>query len=395
VKLSPQIGEGHGKTSMGCPASLLWRIEDMSEAELIVDPKEIVEDIYKTTMNIAWRFDYENSNQKVEDLYNRAKQNQWDAMEILDWDHEVDPSKPLIGGADSAYSKMSFFKKLSKSQQEKFTAHTTAQLLSQFLHGEQGALMTAATVTHSVPDSGAKLYAATQTIDEARHVEVYAKYCKKIAMTYPMSPWLKALIDITLQSDKYQKVMIGMNMIVEGLALGAFNNMYRTTSCPLLKDITFNVMRDESRHVSFGHAFLGPVFKTMHPDDVEECAEFTFTAIQHLLTSTAGGTGASDTDPGFLMVLENCEIDHKDFFASVKEAADEGSIEDAPPPGQIHSVKDLMMPAISRVGLITPGVRHKYEEAGIPIWEDTTILNAMEDGKSDEAVLKDIVAAAE
>lgn len=360
----------------------------------IVDTKAIVEDIYHNTMDIAWRFDYEFTEQKVEDLYNRAKQNQWDAMEILDWDYEVDPSKPLIGGQDSVYSQMSFYKKLSKSQQEKFMAHSTAQLLSQFLHGEQGALMTAATVTHSVPDAGAKLYAATQTMDEARHVEVYAKYCEKIAMTYPMSPWLKALIDITLQSDKYQKVMIGMNMIVEGLALGAFNNMYRTTSCKLLKDITFNVMRDESRHVSFGHAFLGPVFKKMHKDEVEDCAEFAFTAVKHLLTATAGGTGASDTDPGFLMVLENCDIDPKDFFASIKAAEDEGVFQETPP-GQIHSVKDLMMPALSRVGLITPRTRKMYEEAGIPVWEDTSVLTKMEDGKSDQAVLQAAVAAAE
>ena len=111
----------------------------MSDVTPIIDTKAIVEDIYKSTMDVAWRFDYDMTNQKVEDLYNRAKQNQWDAMEILDWDYEVDPSKPLIGGADSVYSEMSFFKKLSKSQQEKFTAHTTAQLLSQFLHGEQGA----------------------------------------------------------------------------------------------------------------------------------------------------------------------------------------------------------------------------------------------------------------
>jgi hypothetical protein len=360
----------------------------------LIDTKEILEDIYKTTSDIAWRFDYEQNEQKVEDLYNRAKQNQWDAMEILDWDHEVDPSKPLIGGQDSVYSKLSFFEKLSKSQQEKFMAHSTAQLLSQFLHGEQGALMTAAMVTHSVPDAGAKLYAATQTMDEARHVEVYAKYCKKIAMTYPMSPWLKGLIDITLQSDKYQKIMIGMNMIVEGLALGAFNNMYRTTSCPLLKDITFNVMRDESRHVSFGHAFLGPVFKTMHEDEIEECAEFAFTAVNHLLTATAGGTGASDTDPGFLMVLENCDIDPADFFGSIKEAESEGIFE-VTPPGQIHSVKDLMMPALARVGLITDRTRPMYEAAGIPIWDDVTVLNKMEDGKSDQAVLEALAGAAQ
>lgn len=365
-----------------------------AETTLTINTSEIVEDIYKNTMDVAWRFDYEMTNQKVEDLYNRAKQNQWDAMEILDWDTVVDPSKPLIGGQDSAYSRMSFFKKLSKSQQEMFMAHSTAQLLSQFLHGEQGALMTAATVTHSVPDCGAKLYAATQTIDEARHVEVYAKYCDKIAMTYPMSPWLKALIDITLQSDKYQKVMIGMNMVVESLALGAFNNMYRTTSCPLLKAITFNVMRDESRHVAFGHAFLGPLFKKMHKDDIEDCAQFAFAAVNHLATATAGGTTASDADPGFLMVLENCGIEPKDFFDSVKEATDDGLVRETPP-GQIHSLKDLMMPALARVGLITDSVRPLYEEAGITLWDDVTVLNAMEDGKSDEAVLKEFTTVAE
>ncbi len=217
------------------------------------------DDIYRHPMDIAWTFNYELSQDRVEDLYKRAKQNQWDSDEYLPWDTPVDPSKPLINARSDVYHQMPFFKKLSKSQQETFTAHSTAQLLSQFLHGEQGALMTAACVTHSVPDATAKLYAATQTMDEARHVEVYARYCDKIAMVYPMSPWLKALIDATLQSNRYEKVMIGMNMIVEGLALGAFNNMYRTTTCELLKKLTFNVMRDESRHVSFGHVYLGPV----------------------------------------------------------------------------------------------------------------------------------------
>ena len=177
------------------------------------------DDLYKNPMNIAWTFKYIMSGDKVEDLYKRAKQNQWDADELLPWDTPVDPSKPLINDRSDIYHRMPFFSKLSKSQQEMFTAHSTAQLLSQFLHGEQGALMTAACVTHSVPDATAKLYAATQTMDEARHVEVYARYCDKIAIVYPMSLWLKALIDATLKSDRYEKIMIGMNMIVEGLAL--------------------------------------------------------------------------------------------------------------------------------------------------------------------------------
>ncbi len=338
------------------------------------------DDIYKNPMDIAWSFAYEFGEDKVEDLYKRAKQNQWDSDELLPWDHEVDPSNPLIADRSSVYHKIPFFQKLSKSQQETFTAHSTAQLLSQFLHGEQGALMTAACVTHSVPDAGAKLYAATQTMDEARHVEVYAKYCDKIAMTYPMSPWLKALIDATLQSDRHEKVMIGMNMIVESLALGAFNNMYRTTNCPLLKKLTFNVMRDESRHVSFGHVYLGPVFSKMHEDDREEMAQFAFDAVNVLASAQMqGGSLASRADPGFLMVLDNCNIDQDDFFKGMEEAEEMG-IAQALPPGQIHALEDLMMPAIARVGLVTERTRPLYEEAGIPITEDLSVLEAMEGG---------------
>lgn len=337
------------------------------------------DDIYRNPMDIAWTFRYIFAEDKVDDLYTRAKQNQWDADQLLPWDTQVDPSKPLINNDQDIYHKMSFFKKLSKSQQETFTAHSTAQLLSQFLHGEQGALMTAACVTHSVPDAGAKLYAATQTMDEARHVEVYAKYCDKIAMVYPMSPWLKALIDATLQSNRYEKVMIGMNMIVEGLALGAFNNMYRSTTCPLLKQITFNVMRDESRHVSFGHVFLGPVIKKLHPDDREELAEFAFQAVNILVQAQTAGTIANRVDPGFMQVLENSNIDADDFFKGLQEAADQG-VAQTLPPGQVHALKDLMMPALARVGLLTPTVRKKYEDAGIPIFDDMRVLHAMEGG---------------
>ena len=338
------------------------------------------DDIYRHPMDIAWTFQYDLSGDRVEELYKRAKQNQWDSDELLPWDTPVDPSKPLINARSDVYHQMPFFKKLSKSQQETFTAHSTAQLLSQFLHGEQGALMTAACVTHSVPDATAKLYAATQTMDEARHVEVYARYCDKIALVYPMSPWLKALIDATLKSDRYEKVMIGMNMIVEGLALGAFNNMYRTTTCELLKKITFNVMRDESRHVSFGHAYLAPVLAKMPEADREELAEFAFQAVNIIVNGgSQAGTLASRVDPGFMEVLANCAIEPDDFFKGLAEAEDAGITQELPP-GQIHSVKDLMLPALARVGLITPTAQRKYEDAGIPIYDDVRVLEAMEGG---------------
>lgn len=339
-----------------------------------------VSETYETLMKVAWNFDYEGQVAKLDDLYNRAKENQWNASDLA-WDTAIDPSSPIIAPEHSQYARMPFFQKLSKKQQETFSAHSTAQLLSQFLHGEQGAVLTAATVAHAVPDMKAKYYAATQTMDEARHVEVYDRYVKKIAIHYPMVPWLKQLIDVTLQTNNFCKVMIGMNMIVEGLALGAFNNMYKQTNEPLLKSITFNVMRDESRHVSFGHIYLKPTVAALHPDEREDLAQFSFDAVKILMD---GQTGPMDA--GFLKVLEVSEIDPEDFAAGMREAAELGITRELPP-GQIHSVKDLMIPALVRVGLITERSKALYENAGIPVNEDLTVLEAMEDETSDVSVL--------
>jgi hypothetical protein len=227
----------------------------------------------------------------------------------------------------------------------------------------------------------AKYYAATQTIDEARHVEAYDRYVKKIAIHYPMVPWLKALIDTTLQTDNFYKVMIGMNMIIEGLALGAFNNMYKQTEEPLLKSITFNVMRDESRHVSFGHVYLTPTVAALHQDDREDLAQFAFDAVEILVTGQMGGK-----DEGFLRVLEVSGIEPQDFLAGIAEAAELGITRDLPP-GQIHSLNDLMMPALVRAGLVTPRTKELFEKAGVPVNTDLTVLEAMEDDRSDVSVL--------
>jgi hypothetical protein len=335
---------------------------------------------YETLMQVSWNFDYQGQVAKLDDLYNRAKENQWNAAELA-WDTPIDPSNPIIAAEHSQYGRMPFFQKLSSQQQQTFMAHSTAQMLSQFLHGEQGALLTAATVAHGVPDMKAKYYAATQTIDEARHVEAYDRYVEKIAIHYPMVPWLKELIDTTLGTNNFCKVMIGMNMIVEGLALGAFNNMYKQTEEPLLKSITFNVMRDESRHVSFGHVYLAPTVAALHPDEREDLAQFAFDAVQILVRGQSAGT-----DSGFMKVLEVSGIDPQDFMAGIKEAAEMGITRELPP-GQIHSLNDLMMPALVRAGLVTARTKELFEGIGVPVNADLSVLEAMEDGKSDLNVL--------
>jgi hypothetical protein len=337
-------------------------------------------EILQTPMEICWQFDYSIDKHKLKNLYSKSKRLQWDAETDLDWSVEIDPSKPIVDGSRNGIDQIPIIKKLSATQREDFTAHSTAHLLSQFLHGEQGALMTAAALTHAVPDYEGKLYAATQTMDEARHVEAYDMYIEKLALIYPISPWLKQTIDDTLQADHWVKIAIGMNMVVEGLALAAFHNMRRNTTCPLLRQLTELVLRDESRHVAFGNLYVKDAVADMHADDREDVAQFAFDVVKSMADAMGGpdGQGPRKPDPGFMKVLEHVGIDPPDFLASIIEAGQAG-IKMERPPGQIHSFKDLMMPALVRVGAVTDRTRALFEEAGIPVWDDLRVLESMED----------------
>ena len=248
--------------------------------------------------------------------------------------------------------------------------------------------MTAAAVTHAAPDYEAKLYSASQTFDEARHVEVYEAYIRKLGIVYPISPWLKELIDATLSSGSFAKTMIGMNMVVEGLALAAFHNMRRQASCPLLRALTENVLRDESRHVAFGNLYLRQAIADMHPDEREDVAQFAFDAVKGIADATGGVDGKlpPKPDPGFLQVLEHAGIELADFIAGLREAGGMG-IQAELPPGHIHSFRDLMMPALVRVGAVTERSRALYQAAGIPVFEDTRVLESMEDASTGDIVI--------
>jgi len=338
-------------------------------------------DVLESPMQICWQFDYAIDSQKLKNLYSKAKQQQWDAEQDIDWSYEIDPSRPLIDEERFGMTKLPYFQRLPAKTSEAFRAHMSAYQLSQFLHGEQGALMTAAALTHAVPDYEGKLYAASQTMDEARHVEVYERYVRKLAVVYPMGRFLKELIDKTLSADHWVKIAIGMNMVVEGLALGSFHNMRRATSCDLLRSIIEGVLRDESRHVAFGNVYVGKAIADMHPDEREDVAQFAFEAVHAMARGNDGQARGRFAllfaDPGFLQVLENSGIDPMEFGGAFREAREQG-IKIQPPSDQVHSFRDLMMPALVRVGAITPRTRELYENAKIPVWEDRSVLESLE-----------------
>jgi len=344
--------------------------------------------VLATPMEICWQFDYALDIEKLRSLYSKAKRNQWDGEQALDWSLEIDPSRPIVDEERFGFDNIPFIQKLDRRRREAFTANVSAYRLSQFLHGEQGALMTAAALTHAVPDHEGKLYAATQTMDEARHVEVFERYVRKLARVYPMSPGLKNLIDTTLTAESWVKIAIGMNMVIEGLALAAFHNMRRQTTCPLLRQLVELVLRDEARHVAFGNVYVSKAIDEMHPDDREDVAQFAFDAVYAMMANTGGprGKGRRLPDPGFRLALEEADIDPHEFALGMKEANEQGILPDQQPDA-IHAYEDLMMPALVRVGAVTERSRALYREAEIPVYEDTRVLEDLEAGDAAEADL--------
>ena len=163
-------------------------------------------------------------------------------------------------------------------------------MLSNFLHGEQGALMVAGQLVNAVPHMDGKLYAATQTLDEARHVEVFAAYIQKLGQVFPITRGLQELLDAIVAAPDWKFKAVGMQVVTEGLALYFFRDMRNQTQEPLLKRLLTYVSRDEARHTGYGIKYLGHVIPTLSPQENRELQDFAFESTRSLMASRAANT---------------------------------------------------------------------------------------------------------
>jgi hypothetical protein len=221
-------------------------------------------------------WDYDDGRDKLLALYAKGKDKQWDAARRIDWDLEVDPHN-VLGTPDSAmiiYG-TEYWDKLGPENIKELRRHFASWQFSQFLHGEQGAMICAARIVESVPDIDAKFYAATQTMDEARHAELYARFLHtKIGLLYPINGQLQALLNDTLKDSRWDMPYLGMQVLIEGLALAAFGMLRDITNQPLPKQILAYVMQDEARHVAFGRMALRDYYSQLSTAELTEREDF-------------------------------------------------------------------------------------------------------------------------
>jgi hypothetical protein len=242
----------------------------------------------KCTIEAVFDWHYELKRTRLLELYEKGKANTWNATDLA-WDTEVDIEKiasrrQRLGGGNMLNKLLSPPRPLSDLEAIKLNLNMNSFMLSQFLHGEQGALLATAKIVETVPWTEAKFYAANQVADEARHVEVYHRYLtEKLGVSYEVHPSLALLLGDIMSDSRWDVTFLGMQIMVEGLALAAFGlQKMMMAEEPLIVDITTRIMADESRHVAFGVISLEKIYQDMTASELREREDFVMEAT-HLM----------------------------------------------------------------------------------------------------------------
>ncbi|MGH2690957.1 MAG: ferritin-like domain-containing protein [Actinomycetota bacterium] len=300
-----------------------------------------------------FNWEYDESRDRLLTLYEKGKEKQWNAQTRLDWSIEVDPGSesnapdyyiPIFGS--------DMWEALDDKAKRDVRHHIGSWMNSQFLHGEQGALICASKIVQTVPDMDSKFYAATQVMDEARHVEMYGQYVRdKIELAYPINNHLKALLNDVIEDKRWDMTYLGMQVVIEGLALAAFSLIRDFSEEPLAKAINTYVMQDEARHVAFGRLALRDFYPQLTQAERDEREEF---------------------------VVEACYLMRDRFQAKeVWERLDfdvQRCLEFTEQSDMMKEFRKMLftriVPTVKDIGLWGPKIRKAYEDMGVIQFQD-------------------------
>jgi hypothetical protein len=325
------------------------------------DPNEI-EHVVKNNADTIFTWDYSLSRPALRKLYEKAKTGQWNGTTDLPWDTDVDVEKTvaedqlILGtGIDQSVYIGTPVEKWGDKEWLEFGIEGRNWMLSQFLHGEQGALICTAKIVETVPWYDAKLYASTQVVDEARHVEVFARYLQeKLGGQYQVNSHLRMLLDDIVNDSRWDMTYLGMQVMVEGLALAAFGFLHQITAEPLLKQLLRYVMSDEARHVAFGVLSLKEVYDGMSDAEIMDRQEFSFEAAIRMRDR-------------FMQqeVWERMGIDMRQIMPLLLEDPTRGMFQ--------QMLFSKIVPNCKKLGLLDRNgkwLRHRFEEMGVIQFED-------------------------
>ena len=359
--------------------------EDVNDVESIIrdDAVDFGNEFHLTPArgDAIFTWDYSRTREGLSKLYEKAKTSQWNGSTDLDWSIDVDQEKVAreMSGAVAFFQQRmtdvegSPVRSWGEPEWLRFQMEAFNWRMSQFLHGEQGALLCTGKIVVTTPWIDAKYYAASQVMDEARHVEVFARYLDtKLDGHYPVNANLQLLINDVLGDARWDMTYMGMQIMIEGLALAAFGFMHHITQEPLLKQLLRYVMSDEARHVAFGVLSLQEYYQGLSAAELRERQEFAFEAAIRMRDRLM-----------MQAVWERMGIDRRTITETMFRLRAEGGN-----PFQA-ALFSKIVPNCKKLGLLDAGdgwLRDKFTEIGVIEYED-----AMDTGEEYE--LLDMVAA--
>jgi hypothetical protein len=244
--------------------------------------------------------------------------------------------------------------------------------LSNFLHGEQGALSLSASLCDILLDPGAQEYAANQAREEARHVAAFSRYIEaRWGTPYPVGPVLGDFLSDIVASPIVYKKLIGMQMLLEGLAMGAFANVHAHTRDPLLKRLVQLVMTDEAFHHKFGKIWADRTMPKLSREEHERVEDWTAQVFEMLLFNLSSlAQRAYIYEPFGLDVKVLRDSVRERFVGGRKNSLREGT-----------NIFRVLVKTLLKAGIITDRTIHIYAA-----WVDTDELSAEGDTMVGDAI---------
>jgi P-aminobenzoate N-oxygenase AurF len=319
---------------------------------------------------MTWNYDVENVDLRA--LYEKAKREQWNATTQLDWAQDVDPEGEVldddINPNVALLRDSDIWRNMTPKEQSRLRYETLAWNLSQFLHGEQLAIFVAGQLCASVPWIDAKLYGATQVVDEARHAEVFYRYLnEKVEKEYPLSDTTRGIFENLLGESRWDMKYLSLQVILEGLAMGLFTRMYQSAHDPLLKELLHFVRQDEARHFAFGVLSLRDYYtRELTEAERQEREDFAF----ELCSTMRGRTYPKEAWEEMSLPVDECR-------RAMAEAARRSKL-------QLSSFTRVTS-ALKTVGLLSDRMRPHYADIGLLKYEDV-VLEEIRDVESEVAV---------
>src|SRR5262245_24892137 len=324
------------------------------------------------SFNTTFRWEYDDGRADLLALYEKGKRRQWNAADRIDWSLTLDPenpeqmpdeSMPIFGSEP--------YRRMTPAERVQARIHFQAWQLSQFMHGEQGALVCTAKIVQQVPSIDAKFYAATQVVDEARHVEAYSRLLhEKFQLAYPVTPTLARLLQDVLSDTRWDMTYLGIQVLIEGLALASFALIRDQAQNPLAASVNAYVMQDEARHVAFGRLALRDYYPQLTQKERDEREEFAVEACYTMRDRFQ----AEEVWAALGLPVDECAryMHESDFMRRYRTA-----------------LFTRIVPAMKDIGLWGEKIRAAYADMGILGFADADLAAL---GQSDERVAEEFDA---